>query len=316
MKQKLFALLSAVLFATTILQAQVTDSEAELRTVTTDTVKGWETGGRFSTNLSQTSLTNWSAGGENSLAVSGFLNLHANLKKGKHAWDNSLDLAYGVLGSGNKKLEFKKVDDKIDLTSKYGFEVTKSLYIAALLNAKTQMANGYDYDSESDLPISTYLAPGYVTAAIGIDYKPIKYFSAFISPITERATIVTLERLSNAGAFGVTAGETIRNEFGGYIRLIYSKADFKVGILENFGVTTKLDLFSNYLDKPQNIDVNWEGQVNLKVNKYITVNFNLHLIYDDDIKFGEDTDDDGKDDKFSAKTQFKEMLGVGLAFDF
>ena len=116
-----------------------------------------------------------------------------------------------------------------------------------------------------------------------MDYKPNAYFSAFIAPLTAKFTFVTNDSLSNKGAFGVNPGEKVKSEIGGYIRAIFSKNDFKAEFLKNVSFTTKIDLFSNYAHNPQNIDVSWETLIAMKVNKYISVNFNTHLIYDDDI---------------------------------
>jgi len=313
---KKLLILCATLLLSILLQAQVTDPEKELRAQSKDTVDGWKKGAVISANIAQTQLTNWAAGGENSLAVNGLFSVFADYKKDKIIWDNSLDIGYGILGTGNDSLVFNKTDDKIDLLSKYGYKAYKDLYYAGLFNFKTQIANGYD-DNNKELPISTYLAPAYITLAIGIDYKPNSNLSVFAAPFTSRTTIVTLERLSNEGAFGVEPGETRRSEFGGYVRVIYKNSKFKAEVLKNVSLTSKLDLFSNYTEKPQNIDVNWENQIAFKVNKYITVNFNTHLIYDDDIKnYGQDTNGDGTDDKFSPKAQFKEILGVGFQYKF
>lgn len=103
------------------------------------------------------------------------------------------------------------------------------------------------------------------------------------------------------------AGANSRSELGGYLRMAYSKSDFKNEILKNVSFTTRLDLFSNYAHNPQNVDVSWETLIGFKVNKYIGVNFNTHLLYDDDIKVpvGDRT--------VGSKTQFKEIFGVGFS---
>lgn len=304
----------AILFSIST-HAQVTDAEKTLKTQSKDTVDGWKTGGIISANLAQTRISNWASGGENSLAIQGLFQLYANYKKDKNAWDNSLDIGYGVLGTGDKSLYYKKTDDKIDFLTKYGRQAHKNFYYAALGNVRTQMAAGYNYPNDS-IAISKFLAPAYITTALGIDYKPNTYVSMFLAPITGRITIVNDQILADAGAFGVSPGENIRTEFGGYIRLIYSRKDFENEILKNVAFTSKLDLFSNYLEKPQNIDINWETQISWKINKFMSVNFNTHLIYDDDIKFGVDTNNDGVDDKFVPKLQFKQIFGLGIAVRF
>jgi hypothetical protein len=297
---------------------QVTEAEKDLRTLSADTTQGWKKGGVFVVNLAQTSLTNWAAGGQNSVAVNGLFSMFANLKRGKTVWDNSLNVGYGLLKQG-KNTDFMKTDDKIDFLSKYGQEAFKNFYYAALLNFKTQMSPGYNYPDVTN-KISDLFAPAYLLLAVGLDYKPNANFSAFVAPLTAKFTFVTDDTLSAHGAYGVTPGETSKSEFGGYIRAIYTKNNFKGEFMKNIAFTTKIDLFSNYLDKPQNIDVSWETQIAMKVNKYISVNFNTHLLYDDNILIALDRNDDGDmtdpEDIPGKRIQFKEILGVGFSYNF
>ena len=318
MKKKFIAatLLLSISFALTM--GQVTEAEKNLRTLTADTAQGWKTGGVFAINLAQTSLTNWAAGGQNSVAVNGLFSVFANMKRGKSVWDNSLNVGYGLLKQG-KNSDFMKTDDKIDLLSKYGQEAFKNFYYAALLNFKTQMTAGYNYPDVTN-KISDLFSPAYLLLAVGIDYKPNATFSAFVAPLTAKFTFVLDDTLSAHGAYGVTPGETSKSEIGGYIRAIYTKNDFKGEFMKNVAFTTKIDLFSNYLDNPQNIDVSWETLISMKVNKYISVNFNTHLLYDDNILIALDRNDDGDmtdpDDIPGKRIQFKEILGVGFSYNF
>lgn len=319
MKRKFITVILVSAMSGIMLSGQVIEGEKNLRTVTSDTTQGWKKGGVFAVNLAQTSLTNWAAGGQNSVAVNGIFSVFANLKKGKSRWDNSLDIGYGLLKQG-KNTPFRKTDDKFDFLSKYGREAFKNVYYAALLNFKTQMAPGYNYINDSTkAKISNLFSPAYLLLALGMDYKPNAYFSAFIAPATVKFTYVTDKALSDSGAFGVKPGEKSLSEFGGYIRVIYSKNDFKNDFMKNVSFTTKIDLFSNYLKNPQNIVVNWETLIAMKVNKYISASFNTDLIYDDKIKVPFDKNGDGKiaaGESIGSKIQFKEILGVGLSYKF
>ena len=289
---------------------QIVEIEKTLKAQSTDTTKGWKKGGIVGLNLAQTSLTNWAAGGQNSFAMNGILSVFANYKKGKNAWDNSLDLGYGVLQQQGAKY-VKKTDDKIDFLSKYGREAFKNFYYATLLNFKTQMDVGYNYPNDTTRnKISNIFAPAYFVGALGVDYKPNAYLSIFAAPFTGKVTIVNDKALSDAGAFGVDKGKNSKSEFGGYIRMIYSKNDFKSEFMKNVSFTTKIDLFSNYIKDPQNIVVNWETQIALKINKYISVNFNTQVIYDDKIKIAD------KNNISKPRTQFKEILGIGFSYKF
>jgi hypothetical protein len=141
-----------------------------------------------------------------------------------------------------------------------------------------------------------------------MDYKPNDYLSLFIAPVTSKLTIVNDDVLSAAGAFGVDPGKKLRHEFGGYLRLFYSRKDFKSEFMRNISLISRLDLFSNYQQNPQNIDVSWENIIGMKVNKFLTVNLNTHIIYDDDVKI------EFEPGKQGARTQFKEIFGLGVSF--
>jgi hypothetical protein len=291
--------------------SQTTEAEKVIRSVYNDSVMGWKTGGLIGLSISQASFTNWAAGGQNTIALGGIVNLFAKYKSEHSSWDNMLDLGYGILRQG-KNADFIKTDDKVDFTSKYGRNASAKWYYAGLVNFKTQMAPGYNYPDVST-KISDLLAPAYVLAAIGMDYKPNDKLTAFIAPFTSKNTIVNDEALSNAGAFGVDPGKKTRSEIGGYIRMVYQQTYFKD---KSVSVLSKLDLFSNYQNNPQNIDVSWETIIGLKVNRFITTTITTHLIYDDDIDIGVDRNDDGVIDGSGPRTQFKEVIGVGLNVKF
>jgi hypothetical protein len=313
--KNLFILLILSIFTGIIsVSAQVAEGEKKLREQKKDTLTGWNTGGMISLNFSQTSLVNWAAGGENSFAGNGLVSLFGNYQKNKMSWDNTLDIGYGMLKQG--KDDVRKTDDKIDLLSKYGREASGNWYYAGLLSFKTQMAPGYNYPDDS-VVISRFFAPAYALIAVGMDYKPSDNLNLFISPLSGKFTFVNDQTLANAGAFGVTpaeyndmgtlikAGKKSRAEIGGYLRFLYKK-----DIVENVSLQNKLDLFSNYLDKPQNIDINWEVLISMKVNKFITATIATQLIYDHDIQI---TD---KDDRTGPRTQFKEVFAVGFSYKF
>lgn len=316
---------SVLFFIFSNVNAQVVakaDEEAEktLKAQKTDTIQGWKTGGVFSLNFSQVSLTNWSAGGDNSISLNGITNLFANYKMGNSTWDNTLDLAYGLVKQG--KDGTRKTNDRIDFMSKYGQRAYKNWYYAALVSVRSQIAPGFNYPDDSTV-ISNFMAPGYLLGALGMDYKPNDNFNVFISPVTMRMTIVNDTKLADAGAFGVdkaefndmgillSHGKKTRVEYGGYLRSLW-----KVDIMENVNLVSKLDLFSNYGDHPERIDVNWEVLIALKVNEYISATVSTHLIYDHDIDIAVDNNGDGIINAVGPRTQFKEVLGVGLTFKF
>lgn len=309
--RKYIIALALVVGTTTITTAQTASIASTPAPASADTI--WRKGGFFSINFGQVSFTNWAAGGENSVSLNALSNLYANYKKGRSAWDNNINLAYGLLKQGDAEL--RKNEDKIDLTTKYGYDATKKAkwYYTVLFNFKSQFASGYTYTDTNKVEISKFAAPAYTLLAIGIDYKPKDYFSVFLSPITMKNTIVTDKILSDAGAYGVDSGKTIRSEMGAFLNVKFQKE-----IMTNVGLMTKIDLFSNYQENPENVDVNWELLITMKVNKYISASLSTQLIYDDNTPITV-YEGKGKDKHVVAvgpRTQFKQVLGVGFAYKF
>jgi hypothetical protein len=269
-------------------QAQVTEGEKHLRNISLDGTTGWKTETNLSVSFAQVSLTNWAAGGQNSMSVNGRFNGFYNYKKERMAWDNQVDLGYGLLKQG--KTIWQKTDDRFELMSKVGYRLNESLNGAILANFKSQFAPGYS-KPEGGILISDLFSPAYFLGAIGLDLKKGENFTLFVSPLTTKMTFVLNDSLSNAGAFGVDSAKMFRAEVGGYIRVMW-----KHDLMKNVGLQTKLDLFSNYLKSPQFVDVNWEVLLMMKINKYLSVNVNTLLIYDHDIQIGKDTNNDGTPD--------------------
>lgn len=313
-KSKIIIALAFICFGFAAKAQVVTDGEKSLKKLETDTVASWKTGGFSGLNLAQTALVNWAPGGQNSLALNGLFNFFAVYKDKVNVWENTLDLGYGLLQQENYK-GIMKTDDRIELNSKYGRKAFKNFYYAGLVNFRTQFSTGYSYASDGTKnKISNFMAPGYILAAVGLNYIPNPYFNAFVSPLTGRLTIVSDKDLSDKGAFGVEKGKCTKQELGGYARLVFAKSDFSEGFFKNMTVSSKLDLFSNYLKDPQHVDVNWENLIGMKVNKYITVTLNTQLVYDFDVKY--DSNHDGNLDGEKARVQFKELLGVGFMYKF
>jgi hypothetical protein len=320
MKNRIILLIIALICLQKV-SAQVTDAEKRLRDQKADTTLGWKKGGVLAVNLAQTSLTNWAAGGQNSFATNGLFSVFANYTSKKSTWTNTLDVGYGRMKQNG--FSSRKTDDKFDFLSKYGVKAFDHLYYAALVNFRTQLDVGYNYPNpaspEDKVRISNFLAPGYLLGALGLDYKPNAYFSAFFAPITARFIFVRDEVLSAAGAFGVDPGKKSKAECGAYLRAAYSKNDFKSEFLKNVSFTSKIDLFSNYLKDPQNIVVNWDNLIALKINKFLSANISTQLIYDDKIKIPVDRNDNGIFEAGEApgpRVQFKEILGVGFSYNF
>ena len=263
----------------------------------------WKKGGIFSLNLSQGSLSNWAAGGDEfSLSLNAILSAYAFYKKDKHSWDNTVDINFGFLRTTS--LGNRKNDDRFDIWSKYGYALSKKWNAAALFNFRTQFANGYTYSGTDKTFSSSFLSPAYLLLGLGLDYKPTENFSVYISPVTTRWVIVNDDTLSAKGLYGVTPGKNTREEFGAFLSAQFIKTLSKTVVYKG-----RLDLFSNYKHNTEKIDVFMTNLFSVKLSKILAATWNVDLVYDDDVRlFG----DDGK----SPAWQIKSLVGLGVLVKF
>ena len=300
----------------------------------------WRWGGLISVNFSQVAIGEyWAAGGLSSYSLTSLLRLYSNYKKGKTTFDNNFDMGYGIIKQGEmsslSSQKWLKSDDKLEANSKIGRQIKdKKISVTALLNFKSQIAPGFNYPDQSKLT-SNFLAPGYLVFGGGFDIKPNKGLSIFLAPISSgKITFVNDQALADSGSFGVkpatrspsgeiiSHGSRLRAEFGGFMKVLYKKENLSTNAdspLHDVSFQSNLDLFSNYLNSPQNVDVNWGMTIGMKVNKFITVTVTTNLIYDNDVSFLiEETDSGGNvtGTHHGPRVQFKEVLGVGFSYNF
>ena len=233
-------------------------------------------------NMSQTAMANWSAGGENSIAGNAYLNASLTHKKGNWLWVTNMVLDYGL--SKTKSQGMRKSSDKIGLSTQLGYSTDNVWFYTLMGDLNTQFAKGYDYP-DKEHQISNFFAPAYSNIALGF---------------------VTDDYLSDLGAFGVDPGDHFKIEGGAFV-----KARAELPVMENVNLITTADFFTPYSKDFGNIDVNWDVLISMKINKVLSATINTTLKYDNDVKT---FDDNGV--KKGAKVQFKEVLGIGLAYNF
>ena len=279
----------------------------------------WSRGGDASLSFAATSLMNWLAGGEDQIAVRPVVNLYANYKKGKRTFENYAILAYGVLKTGERKAV--KNDDRLHYTSKLGHQISpKWAYTAAFL-ARTQFAPGYSYSGDRIVAqVSDFLAPLNLYLSVGIDYMPRKNVSFMLSPLMGRATFVRSDSATVVIAAGMMTEET--DAHGNKVQVPHrSRYDYGGGALVKFNgalfgnkVTygSQLELFSNYVEKPQNIETLWIFDVKILLYKNVTATWQLQLKYDDNQK----RKDERTGDLRGATIQTKYFTGIGLSYKF
>lgn len=286
----------------------------------------WKKGGVFSINMTQAYYENWTAGGTPSVAGVTFFKAFATYEKKKWRWDNQLDLAYGLIQERQKLMQ--KTDDRIQFDTKIGYDLGDRWYAAFLTTFKTQFTEGFEDPNVQEVVISNFMSPAYIMASLGFDHNPTDNFSLFFAPAAMKATIVLDQDLADRGAFGVEAGEwetiqrdttidstftsgkNFRYEFGAHLKAMY-----KAKVMKNVDFQTKLELYMNYFENFGNVDVNWEGMLDMKINDFLSTNIRVELIYDDDIDILTEVQDDGTE-LFGPRMQIKQLFALGVNFKF
>ena len=330
-----FLLILSILFSVCA-QAKVaidtvkTDSlKKEKKEVVNDTtakdtiVVYWTEKNTLGANLSEVAFVNWNAGGNNSVSALFYGNIERNYKKDLMKWKNSANFRYGI--NAQQGREIRKTDDEMRFDSSFGFrkDSTSNWFYSGKFNFRTQFTTGYKYP-DTETTISEFMAPGYAFLGAGTEFShPTEDLTAYFSPITFKGTFVLDQRLADEGSFGVTPaeydeegnlikrGENMRTEFG-----ILITGEYKKEVFENINVSNQLSLYSDYLNKFGNIDVDWQLDLNLKVNDFVKASVGGHIRYDDDVKFKEDLDGDGDLETTGPRIQLKQMLGVGVVYEF
>lgn len=263
----------------------------------------WVLKGVTGLNMSQTAMANWSAGGENSIAGNAYLNASLTHKKGNWLWVTNMVLDYGL--SKTKSQGMRKSSDKIGLSTQLGYSTDNVWFYTLMGDLNTQFAKGYDYP-DKEHQISNFFAPAYSNIALGMEWRPKSNYSLLLSPVSTKMTFVTDDYLSDLGAFGVDPGDHFKIEGGAFV-----KARAELPVMESVNLITTADFFTPYSKDFGNIDVNWDVLISMKINKVLSATINTTLKYDNDVKT---FDDNGV--KKGAKVQFKEVLGIGLAYNF
>jgi hypothetical protein len=296
----------------TFIHAQNTEKELIQNTekavkIINDTVvdEGWKTKGNFSLLLNQSSFNNWIAGGEDSFSGTLGINYDFNYKKDDLTWDNKLLASYGLLQT--KTADFaKKTDDRLEFNSIVGKRAFGEWYYSYFLNFRTQFTTGYIYGQDTNgkeirTESTKFLSPGYLTTGPGIYWTKDANLKINFAPLTSKFTFVDNAYTSVTGYidgdyFGVDANKSLRYELGFYASVYY-----KLAIMTNVTAENTLNLYSNYLEDPQNVDMDYSLNIIMKVNKYLSANFSFQAIYDDNAFRG---------------FQTRQVFGLGINFGF
>lgn len=293
----------------------------------------WDKKNKLGFDISEIAFVNWSAGGTSSISGLFKGEFTRTYTKDNHKWANELIVKYGM----NKQdgIELRKTDDAMLFNSTYGFrrDTTSNWFYSAKFNFNTQFTNGYSYPNK-DVAISKPFAPAYIFLGAGAENSnKQKNRTFYFSPITLKTTLVLDQYLANQGAFGVKKaiyitdptnpdskilveeGEKVKAEFG-----ILFTGYMKSEIFKNIFFENRLNLYTDYLNKFGNVDIDYDTRIDLVVNAYVKANIGVHIVYDDDIKSKRDGIDPATGNKMQItegpKVQLKQVLGVGLVYAF
>ncbi len=285
------------------------EPERKLKKITIPKMKilPWSLFGNSSVGFTQTALSNWAKGGESSLSLLFLGKYNANYSKKKTRWENSAELRYGVTQMPSQG--FVKNDDKLEIQSRYGYSAFDKWFYSAEADFKTQMAPGYKYPDKSK-PISSFMAPGYLTFAIGLDYKPNKNFSLFLSPLTSKTTFVRDTTMVDPQNYGLEPGKKRLWEPGLIVKSTWHKE-----VTDNILYDTREEFFNNYLHTFKIFSFDWEQTLTMKVTHYLSAMIRTELIYDYNTKFPV-LNADGVEIDREPKWQFKEMFNIGFNYKF
>jgi len=284
--------------------------------------------GNFGITLNQLAITHWAAGGESN--GSGKVTSNITYKYNRKLFNYVLNgiFAYGM-SNYTKDRRYEKSEDRCEISMTMSNNNSKNLTFTSIASLKTQFTDGYSYPNDS-IPISGFFAPAYLNISAGYNYKVEDYLSIYISPIAGKMTFVTDQRLADLGSYGVEAGywnvfngdstwvkgKNMLSELGINVLIKY-KQNFK----NNISIFSTLNLYNNYMDPNKanrwNIDVDWETGLKFTINKQISAIINIHLIYDDNIRFAVTEVVDGTEiTKQIPILQFKESLGISFLYKF
>lgn len=284
----------------------------------------WERKNELGLNLSEVAFVNWNAGGDNSVTALGNATFARNYKFRYVQWDNDVQLRYGLNAQEGRKL--RKTDDAIRLSSTFGYrrDTISNWYYSVKANFNTQFSNGFKYPDRTS-PISRFMAPGYLFFGAGMSYIPEgKKINLYISPITQKVTFVLDQTLANQGAFGVKKavldqdGNVLKEGENTFMELGFLVTNaWETQLYKNTVLNHRISLYTDYIRSFGNVDLDWELNLKLTVNEYVNATIGTHVIFDDDIKFDEEIATDGTIvQPGKSRIQFKQILGVGLAYNF
>lgn len=269
----------------------------------------WNLGGNGTFGFTQTYLNNWKAGGRSAFSFLMVLKGYANYSNdSKIKWENSAELRNGWIRQGGDVNQTQKNDDKIELISRFGVNAFKKWYYSTEVDFVTQFFNGYNYPDKTT-PISSYLSPAKTLFKLGLDYKPNKNFSLFLSPITAKTVFVRDTAKIDQTKYGISSSRRSFWEPG-----LNAEISYKMDINPQISLSTKYKMFMNYQQPLKKIDLNWENTLVAQLTDRINMTVNLYLLYDDNVTFPTGKFDSKGVEIYKPKLQTRELMTIGFSY--
>ncbi|HEN20678.1 MAG TPA: DUF3078 domain-containing protein [Desulfobacteraceae bacterium] len=267
--------------------------------------------------FNQAMIKNWVQGGESN--VSTLLDVTGTAsftdKEKNMVWESQGRVKFGLI-TGGIGSGIRKNIDQIDIVSKFNNKAFGKFDFSTTMLFKTQLAYGYNYPNDS-VVVSKFFNPASLTLGMGLDYQPNKNTSINFAPLSYKATFVPDTAMIDPTKHGLKADQRSRHEPGASVQISH-----KTTIFKDINVVNKVRLFTNYIDNPQNIDIDWEMIATARLNWFTDIRLNTHLIYDDDTLIpvlddkGEQVLNTDGSPKKVPKVQFKELIGLSVIFRF
>lgn len=284
-------------------------SVAQTETAEEKKPSNWKVSGILSLNASATGMVNWASGGNNTVNTVAAANVTLLYKNDYLAWESNLDTDFGMSYVSDNKFPWRKSSDKLNFSTKLGWEFAKTWYLTASGVFKTQYASGYDYKTidgiEQKIYSSNIMSPSYTDLSLGIDWKANSIFSVYIAPVTGRITTATDDLLHSTYISDVEEGRNYKAELG-----ISLKGTVNYTLIENLKILSTLTLFTPYNKAFGNIDVDWDFAISYQFLKVLNVSLGTQLKYYDSVLIA------NKDGVKAPRVQFKSVFGLGIGYSF
>jgi len=251
----------------------------------------------------------WESGGVPNLTLRAASNLSFTYKKQLFYFQSVFDGIYAMTWDDVNHLQ--KKEDRFQFTNTFGVRTAEKskFYYTALIDLKSQFAPGYKSPADETL-ISRFFSPAYMITSLGMSFKDGDVWSITVAPVSGRFTFVLDTAISRMGIYtDVKPGNTVAANIGFYASIIYKK-EFKTTYFNS-----KMELFSNYTDNPQNIDIDWENKFGFKITSFLAIELYCRLVYKDKSRYPVKLSD-GTTELRGPRLQFHESFNIGLTYSF